>query len=127
MLAYDKRGLLHCPLPFHVGLLKVAGPRCPYILVTAARFLMFSNFYRRGQWHMIAGDRRGVPGSSDPVSTAGNRRGDESHCGVGADCERTISIVSRSTSTLISIVCCSWVLGIRGVPSVGLVKVEVDD
>ena len=40
----------------------------------------------------IAGDRRGVLGSSDPVSTAA-RRGNGSHYG-GAGCERIISIHS---------------------------------
>ena len=48
----------------------------------------------------IAGNRRGVPGSPDPVSTAA-RRGDGSHCGCGAGCERVISIPKRSTSTFI--------------------------
>ena len=57
----------------------------------------------------IAGDRRGVPGSFDPVSTAA-RRGNGSHCG-GAGCERMISILSRSTSTFISSVNSSGVCG----------------
>ena len=62
----------------------------------------------------IAGERRGVPGSSDPVSIAGNRRGDGSYCGRGAGCERIISILKRSASTLISSVSSSgvcWRLG----------------
>ena len=48
----------------------------------------------------IAGDRRGSPGSSDPVSTAACH-GDGSHCD-DAGCERRISIRKPSTSTLIS-------------------------
>ena len=48
----------------------------------------------------IAGDRRGFPGYSDPVSTAA-RHGDGSHCD-DAGCERMISIRNPSTSTFIS-------------------------
>ena len=48
----------------------------------------------------IAGDRGGVPGSSEPVSTAA-RHGNGSHCG-GASCERMSSILNPSTSTFIS-------------------------
>ena len=42
----------------------------------------------------IAGDRGGVPGSSDPVSTAA-RRGNETRSS-GAGCERMISILEGS-------------------------------
>ena len=48
---------------------------------------------------LIAGDCVGVPGSSDPVSTAA-RRGDGSHSDDGG-CERKISIRKPSTSTFI--------------------------
>ena len=48
---------------------------------------------------LIAGDCVGVPGSSDPVSTAA-RRGDVSHSD-GESCERMISIRKPSTSTFI--------------------------
>ena len=61
----------------------------------------------------IAGDRGGVPGSSGPVSTAACR-GDGSHCGCGAGCERVISSLRRSTSTLISSVNSSGVCGRLG-------------
>ena len=44
----------------------------------------------------IAGDRRSVPGSSDPVSTAGSHRGDGSYCDGGADFERQFpTLVAR--------------------------------
>ena len=36
------------PLHSHVDLLKVAGPQCPYLLVTAALCLIFSSFFKRG-------------------------------------------------------------------------------
>ena len=49
---------------------------------------------------LIAGDCGGVPGSSDPVSTAA-RRGDGSHSD-DAGCEKMISIRKPSTSTFIS-------------------------
>ena len=61
----------------------------------------------------IAGDGSGVSGSSDPVSTAA-RRGDGSHS-QDAGCERMISIRKRSTSTFISKLNSSGVLGCLGI------------
>ena len=58
-----------------------------------------------------------APGLSDPVSTAGDRRGDESHCGGGAGCESRISIPNLSTPTLISSVYSSEVCGHLGLYS----------
>ena len=47
----------------------------------------------------------------------GSRRDDESHCGGRASCKRTVSILSRSTSTRISSVCSSGIWGHLGLYS----------
>ena len=47
LLVCDKQSLT-CPLPSHVDLLKVAGPRCQYTLGTVALCPIFSSFFRRG-------------------------------------------------------------------------------
>ena len=71
LLACDKGGLTHCPLPFHVDQLKVAGPRCPYTLVNAARCLIFSSFFKRGLWRITRENALLVP--SEPLFVVGTQ------------------------------------------------------
>ena len=66
LLAWDRQGLT-CPLPSHV---KVAGPRCPYILVTAA----LSNFFKIFQTWTLTHDAKNALVTSDPIRVVGRER-----------------------------------------------------
>ena len=85
-----------------------------------SRLVQPSRLAWRGKNHFLSVDcvsARGTPGSSNPVPTASDSRGDESNCGGGAGCEKTISILSHSTVTLILSVWSSGVWGHLGLYS----------
>ena len=89
--------------------------RKPFILVSKGKSssICVSGRDAPGDPVLIAGDCGGVPGSSDPVSTAA-RRGDGPHSDDGG-CERMISIRKPSTSTFIWRLNSSGVCGYSGI------------